>query len=294
MFSNDSYEKQFTDMMSEGFIFIDNLGIIQIYNNKAKEIFGINYDYEYSHGSGKIEKGDIVIIGDSYLGKDDGGLTPESLRCIGIKNSELKYGDAIIAVGTYYGEKQNNSRFVFNSNDNVAEKLELNCTYEGVNIYGCIDFVNRNVTIQVEDEKFVVDYVKCIGHIVVLDAVSKKMKFYQTKGYTARKEDVNNLLIGMPYRAKGENSDFFDVIGKNIFEIHKGNKTITEFFDAAVGNDIVYTNEYKEINGRPTICSLLPVNKGNERVGAVLKINDISELKRVIWDRDEALQDKVP
>ena len=86
MFGNDSYTKQFTDMMSEGFIFIDNTGTIQIYNNKAKEIFGINNEYGYNHDSGKIEKGDIVIIGDSYIGKDDGGLTTESLRCIGIKD----------------------------------------------------------------------------------------------------------------------------------------------------------------------------------------------------------------
>ncbi len=98
MFSNDSYTKQFTDMMSEGFIFIDNTGTIQIYNSKAKEIFGINYEYDYSHGSGKIENGDIVIIGDSYLGKDDGGLTPESLKVIGIKDDRIKNGDAVIAV----------------------------------------------------------------------------------------------------------------------------------------------------------------------------------------------------
>lgn len=290
MFGNDSYTKQFTDMMSEGFIFIDNTGTIQIYNNKAKEIFGINNEYGYSHNSGKIENGDIVIIGDSYLGKDDGGLTPESLRYIGIKNVNIKSGDAIIAVGTYCGKKQNNSKYIFSHNNNEEEKLELDCIYEGVKIYGCIDFFNRAVTIQIEEERFIIDYVKCIGHIVVLSADSKEVKFYQTKGYTARNEDINNLLQGMSFRAKGENSEFLDVIGKNIFEIHKGNSTVKEFYDAAIGNDIVYINQYKEINGRPTICSLFPVNKEEKRVGAVLKINDISEIKKVIKERDEALQ----
>jgi transcriptional regulator with PAS, ATPase and Fis domain len=290
MFSNDSYTKQFTDMMSEGFIFIDNTGTIQIYNSKAKEIFGINYEYDYSHGSGKIENGDIVIIGDSYLGKDDGGLTPESLKVIGIKDDRIKNGDAVIAVGTYNDCKHNNCKYVFSDNNNSAEKLELDCIYKGVRIYGCIDFINRRVIIQIESERYVLDYIKCIGHIVILDAVSTKMKFYQTKGYTARDEDINNLLLGKAFRAKGENSEFFDVIGKDIFEIHKGNSTIQEFYNAAIGNDIIYTNEYKEINGRPTICSLFPVNKEGKRVGAVLKIKDISEIKRVIKERDEALQ----
>lgn len=290
MFGNDSYTKQFTDMMSEGFIFIDNTGTIQIYNNKAKEIFGINNEYGYSHSSGKIENGDIVIICDSCLGKDDGGLTPESLRCIGIKNANIKSGDAIVAVGTYCGKKQNNYKYIFRHNCNEEEKLELDCIYEGVKIYSCIDFINRTETIQIEEERFIIDYVKCFGHIVVLNGDSKEIKFYQTKGYTARNEDINNLLQGMPFRAKGDNSEYLDVIGKNVFEIHKGNSTIKEFYDTAIGNDIVYINQYKEINGRPTICSLFPVNKENKRVGAVLKINDISEIKKVIKERDEALQ----
>ncbi|WP_312699720.1 sigma 54-interacting transcriptional regulator [Sedimentibacter sp.] len=290
MFSNDSYTKQFTDMMSEGFIFIDSNGTIQIYNSKAKEIFGIDYEYDYSHSSGKIEEGDIVIIGDSYLGRDDGGITPESLKAIGIKDPRIKTGDAIIAVGTYSSCKPNNCRYVFSDNNNSAEKLELDCVYKGVSIYVCIDFINRMVVIQADSERYVVDYIKCIGHIVVLDAVSKKMKFYQAKGYTARNEDIGSLLHGRVFMAKGENSEIFDVIGKNVFEIHKDNSTIQEFYDAAIGNDIIFTNEYKEINGRPTICSLFPVNKDGKRVGAVLKIKDISEIKKVIKERDDALQ----
>lgn len=290
MFSNDSYEKQFTDMMSEGFIFIDNKGIIQIYNNKAKEIFGIDHKDECSHDSGKIENGDIVIIGDTYLGKDDGGLTPEFLDVIGLNDSNIKKGDAIVLVGTYNAGKGNNCRYIFSENDNSPEKLELDCTYKGIRIYAGIDFFNRMVTIQVDSEKFVLDYVKCIGHIVIVDGISKKMKFYQTKGYTVRNEDIKNLLLGKTFRAKGENSEVFDVVGKNVFDIHNSNSTIKEFYDAAIGNDLIYIDEYKVINGRPTICSLFPVNKDDKRAGAVLKINDISELKKVIKERDEALE----
>ncbi|MDD2481989.1 MAG: AAA family ATPase, partial [Lutispora sp.] len=101
MFDLDSYARKFTDMMSEGFIFIDSKGKIQIYNNKAKEIFGIAHNYGISHGSGKIEEGDIVIIGDNCLGKDDGNLTPEALSCIGINNDKIQMGNALIAIGSF-------------------------------------------------------------------------------------------------------------------------------------------------------------------------------------------------
>lgn len=290
MFETDSYAKQFTDMMSDGFIFIDSKGIIQIYNNKAKEIFGIDYDYDYSHSSGKIEKGDIVIIGDNCIGKDDGGLLPETLKCMGIRDSNINNGDAIIAVGSFNDEKRETPKYVYNKYDNSIDKLKLECKYSDVQISGCIDFINKTVSIDINKEKYIVDFVKSIGHIVVLDGNTKKMKFYQAKGYTARGEDINDLLTGKTFRSKGKDSEYFDVVGKNVFEIHKGNKTIKEFYDAALGNDINYINEYKEINGNPTICSLFPVNKGDKRVGAVLKINDISEIKKIINERDEALQ----
>ena len=57
MFEINGYTKQFTDMMSEGFIFIDNRGIIRLYNNKAKEIFGIKDNNTFRHGVGIIENG---------------------------------------------------------------------------------------------------------------------------------------------------------------------------------------------------------------------------------------------
>ncbi|MBP1924469.1 transcriptional regulator with PAS, ATPase and Fis domain [Sedimentibacter acidaminivorans] len=287
MFETDSYVKKFTDMMSEGFIFIDNKGKIQIYNNKAKEIFGISYNYDVSHNSGKIEKGDIIVIGDNCIGKDDANLTPEALSCIGIFDNKIQSGDAIVAVGIFGGNEVPVYEYIKPDYDSV--KLKLDCNYANEDIKCSIDFKDRVINIQVNKEEYLLRYINCFGHIVVLDGKTKKMKFYQTHGYTARGEGIFDLLKGKEFRAKGETSDFFNVIGKDIFEIHKGNITAQEFFDAATGKNISYVNEFKEINGRPTICTLSPVNKNGVRVGAALKVDDISEVKKVIRERDEAL-----
>jgi len=289
MFDVDSYTKKFTDLMSEGFIFIDNKGKIQIYNNKAKEIFGIAYNYDVSHSLGKIEKGDIVIIGDNCLGRDDGNLTPEVLKCIGIVDSEIRYGDAIIAIGTYNNEESEPPIYKYIKPDYYTKRLELNCNYANTDISGNIEFKNKTINLGTNKEKYIIDYINYIGHIVVLDGKSKKMKFYQSQGYTARGEGIYDLLMGKTFRAKGETSEYFNVIGKDIFEIHKGNITVQEFYDVATGKNISYVNEFKEINGRPTICTLFPVNQNDRRVGAALKVDDISEVKRIIRERDEAL-----
>lgn len=289
MFDRNSYTRKFTDMMSEGFIFIDSQGKIQIYNNKAKEIFGITYNHGISHDGGRIEKGDIVFLGDSCIGKDDGNLTPEALICMGIKNAGLRLGDAIIAVGRFKGEKNEPAVYKFIKPDYDIKTLELNCTYLDMKISGIINFKNKIISLEVNKVEYNMDYIYSIGHMVVLDGSTKKLKFYKAHGYTARGEGLYDLLKGREYRAKGENSEFFDVIGKDIFEIHKGGTTIEEFYEAATGRDISYVNEFKEINGRPTICTLSPVNDGEQRVGAVLKVEDISEIKKVIRERDEAL-----
>lgn len=288
MFEPDSYARKFTDMMSEGFIFIDTKGKIRIYNNKAKEIFGITYIYGISHSAGKIEEGDIIIIGDNCLGKDDGNMTPEALSCIGIRDSGIQNGDALIAIGTYKSGKGEKPVYRHITPDYDTKALELGYTYLDTEIYGIIDFKNKFINLEVKKEKYIMDYINSIGHIVVIDGNTKKLKFYQTHGYTARGEGLYDLLLGKRYRAKGD-SEFFDVIGKDIFEIHKGGSTIEEFYEAATGKDISYVNEFKEINGRPTICTLSPVNKDGGRVGAVLKVEDISEIKKAIRERDKAL-----
>lgn len=289
MFKLDGYTKQFTDIMSDGFIFIDNKGIIQIYNNKAKEIFGIINKYESSHDSGRIEDGDIVIIADSSIGEDDGGLIPENLAAIGIKDSNINIGDAIIAVGKN-NEKNSKPEYIISKRNNHEDKLELTCTYSNIQINSCIDFLLRLVNIAINDEVYSMDYIKCIGHIVIIDGKSKKLKFYQSKGYTTRNESIYDILTGKTFRSKGRDSELFDVIGKNIFEIHKDNTTIMEFHNAAAGLDFSYIEQYREINGKPMICSLYPINIGHERLGAVLKINDISEFEKIIKERYEALR----
>lgn len=289
MFSKDSYVKMFTDMMSEGFIFIDNKGKIQLYNSKAKEIFGITPSNGINHESGRIENGDIVIIGDNCLGKDDGNLTPESLECIGIYERGIKLGDAIVAVGRYRSYKGEKALYKYITPDYDTNILELDCSYSGIDISIVIDFKDKNISIKVNNETYVMTYIKCIGHIVVLDGNTKRLKFYQTHGYTARGEAINDLFMGKRFMAKGKNSELLDVIGRDIFEIHKGGSTVKEFYAAATGENISYENQFKEINGRPTICTLMPVDKEGKRVGAVLKVEDISEIKKVIRQRDEAL-----
>ena len=87
------------DEASEGLIVVDPHGIIKCYNRMAKEIFGIIYNQGIGHSAGSIVENDIVIIADTMLGEDDGGLTLEDLKNIGVSSQKLKQGDAFVSIG---------------------------------------------------------------------------------------------------------------------------------------------------------------------------------------------------
>lgn len=283
------YINIFTDMMSEGLIVIDKEGKIQIYNKKAKEIFGILNDYHQTHEKGRIQVGDIVIIGDNALGMDDGGLDFETLESIGIFDRNIKRKCALVAIGVYKDSRIFPIYKYLNPED-IEDRLELEAKYLNIDIKIIIDFINKSITIEVNGQKYIMRYINCIGHMVIIDGKTKKVKFYQLNGYTARNESIKDILEGNAYRAKGKSSETLNVIGKDIFEIHKGGSIIEDCYKVAKGENITYIDEYQEINGFPTMCSLIPLDKDGKRIGAVLKVEDISEIRRVMQERDKVLQ----
>lgn len=288
-FKSELYVKMFTDMMSEGFIAIDNEGVIQVYNSKAKEIFGINQEQQFQHSKGKINIGDIVIIGDNVIGQDDGKLNWRTLDILGIKDEKIIEGQAIVAIGVYGNNKEVKPIYKTLSKSHGKESLVLQTNFLDIDIKIEIDFVHKKILIKVREEEYIMNYLNAIGHMVVLDGSSKMMKFYQAQGYTARGESINELLQGKGFRAKGKDTGILDVLGRNISEIHKSDSIIQQFIQIAKGEDISYVDKFEEINGIPTMCTLLPVNIQGKRVGAALKVEDISQIKRIIAERDNAI-----
>lgn len=278
----------FTDEVNEGLIFIDSKGKIQLYNKRAKEIFGIIYDQGVGHPKGFIKEGDIVIIADNDLGQDDGELTPTDLSYIGIKDKNIELGDAIIGVGVYKDNKINPIYKVSKEAIN-NETLTMNTEFLNNNIKIKIDFSNKEIIIEINDRVYSMEYMKAVGHMVIIDRNNSDIKFYQAKGYTIRKESIHDIFLGNEFMEKGKDSKLVDVIGKNIFEVHGYIPEIKDFLKSAKGEDISFEDRFIEINGRPTSCTLIPINLSSQRIGSLLKVEDISEIRRLIKERDEAL-----
>jgi len=282
--------KTIIDEIGEGIIVIDSEGMIEHYNRKAKEIFGIIFNHGLGHEEGHIETGDIVIIADSALGADDGGLMPEDLLCLGVDPGELRAGYSFITIGNFGGSKDS---AILKYSDRKDRKLMLLANDNLLNdrISVSLDPEANIAVISVGDCIYSYKYARSIGHMVVICGKTGSVKFYQAKGYTTRREDVKMLLQGKSFAAKGDMNVELNLDGHSIFDIHpkESNINIVEFLEAAKGKEISYADQVKEINGRLTRCSLIPLKKGDRVKGAMLKVQDISELDNVIRERDYAI-----
>ncbi len=282
--------KAIIDEIGEGIIVIDTEGVIEYYNRKAKEIFGIIFNHGLGHEEGRIEDGDTVIIADSALGADDGGLLPEDLLCLGVATEALRTGYPFITIGSFGGSK---GSAILKYSDRRDRKIMLLSSDNQLNnrISVSLDPEANIAVISVGDCNFSYKYARSIGHMVVLCGKTGKVKFYQAKGYTTRREDIKMLLQGKTFAAKGDVNVELNIDGHSIFDIHpkESNINIVEFLEAAKGKDISYTDQVKEINGRLTRCSLIPLKNEGKVEGAMLKVQDISELDNVIKERDYAI-----
>ncbi|WP_205666558.1 sigma-54 interaction domain-containing protein [Aminipila luticellarii] len=277
----------FTDMMKEGFIYIDKHSRIKLYNKKAKEIFGIDKSVGIGHPDGVIQKGDLVIIGDNCLGKDDGGLKPENLGKIGIYDENIQLADLFMGIGTFEDGRLRPIYQYYHPSESFRENFCLKAEVSGRSVSVEID--GKCITISFENKKFPMNYNNSIGHMVILDPNTFQVKFYQTSGYTARGEDTLDILNGKAYRAKGPAVNEFNVIGKKISSIHKDASAIKELCNIAQGQEDNYKEKFSEINGIPTLYSIFPVEINGKREGAVLQVEDISTLQNVIKERNDAL-----
>jgi transcriptional regulator with PAS, ATPase and Fis domain len=289
-FDLEKQVRTFTDMMSEGFIVIDKTGTIQIYNDKAKEIFGLKASGRFSHDRGRVEIGDLVIIADNNVGKDDGNLNNSILKVLGMKDGIVGKGDALILVGEY-GNPEVEPEFKVLREGSGLDSLELKTLFKKREIEVFIDFNKNRIIIEVDGISFPMEYINAIGHMVVLDGESGKLKFCQENGYTAREESITDLLDQKMYLGKGKNVEGLDVIGKNIFHIHYSELIINQFYESARGKNFDYRNKYEEINGFPTLCSLFQIEDNGERIGAALKVEDISEIRRAHLERNKLLKE---
>lgn len=186
------------DCSSHAMFTMDRQGIVTHINRQAKESFGLFNHSRHAHPAGRLLRGDMVILATTAMGQDDGALTAAELETICIRDRRIRPGDMIAAVGVFGGEGVKPVCKYLHSGS--ADELRLDVTFQGVPISVQID--SAQVSVTVRENVYTIGYFMCIGQLVVLDRYTRQVKFWEEKGYSARREGIGSLLRGGGYIAK--------------------------------------------------------------------------------------------
>lgn len=276
----EKWETALLNEVDEGIILLNQSGLVEIFNQRACFITGVGREATRPHPAGNILPGDVVIIADTMVGHDDGGLRPEDLSCLGIDVTGLVQGDAALAVGRYRSPEVKGV-FKHIRRNSVNDLDALKTTFEGVSISAEIDPLRQWVAIETQGERFAMNYVFSLGHLVVLDGETLDVKFYQDAGYTVRKESIAALLKGEPFYAKGTP---FPVIGKHISEILEENRLLKDIERCLEERTGYFEKAYYELNKRPVLCTFKPIEENGRYL---LKVYDLSNVEMLIRERNQ-------
>jgi len=267
----------FLNNMNEGLIYIDSDGVIREYNDKAKQMMGIERKCAYSHNEGKIEKGDIVIIAYTSFGLDDKGIDENDLKKIGLTFNNIEEGTTVLGVGKYMGNVNGKSKI---KTPNVyMDTILLEDDFENVHFKAKVDYIDRCAEIKINSRSYRYYYNNYFSNCVVLDKNTKEVKFYQQGGYTAWKEELKLLLNGESFSEKKVGKNKKEVINKHILEVHENNEIIKEFINCAKGEHLGFKGKNSKLNGIYSSCTFFPVKRNDITIGAYLLLNDISLLQ---------------
>ena len=271
------------DSSSHAMFTMDRQGIVTHINRQAKERFGLFNHSIYSHPAGRLEPGDIVILGTSVMGADDGNLAPEDLAVLGIQDHRLHGGDMLAAVGVYQGA---GVKPVYKYLRSGAADLSLDVTFQGMPIN--VKITDREISVTVQDRVYTITYFICIGQMVVLDRRTKKVKFWEEKGYSARKEGIGSLLRGGSFIAKSPEQEIC-VVGYHFREFFEGELFEEHLRQVLDGRSPGFADMAYEINGFALLASIMPIHDGGQVVGIIVKFRNIEDIRTTIMERNTAI-----
>ena len=114
------------------------------------------------------------------------------------------------------------------------------------------------------------------------------MKFWEEKGYSARKEGVGNLLRGASFTAKSPGGEI-DVVGYYFREFFEGDRFEQHLQEVLSGKVERYEDEEYQINGYPLSATILPVVENGAVEGAIVKFRRFEDIRTTILERNTAI-----
>ena len=261
--------------LNMGYIYVNDDGIICEFSDFAKEILGIIPGGVQSHDAGRIEPGDIVIFADNDLGNDD-LMSPEDLESLNIRDKDIARGDIVLAISRFFDKTAKPVYKTFGIY--VPEPvISLNTKMDGLELSVSLDCENKLIKAVVGEEAYSLEYLESVGHMVVIDGKTKKVKFFQAKGYGFRGEEAGELLRGKFFIGKNitnQNKELLPTVGMSARRVFDGKEFQHELTKALASFDGSKREKAIEIYRRWVLVRMVRIKKNSPDDGVYIFIQD--------------------
>lgn len=242
------------DHVSEGIAILDSNLDIRYANLSFHMMMGLYPQFGPGHAEGRWEKGDIIILACNQIEMEEHMLFIEDLQYIGVDARDIKPGEGIIAIGVLGGEIGSAFVKIIPSRKTCfVEQMEYQLDGK-THILVQINDMEHELNVYINHEKIMLKYQFYNALCVALEKTSHTLKFYQSRGYTLRKENFSDLVQGRHYAEKNNiKTELQLCAGKNFRDLHPE----AECVRAA---QKVLTGKTNGIEGIPFIFNFLSYN----------------------------------
>ncbi len=272
--------KDYFNVLSEGILLVDSAGYIREHNNSAAEIIGIKRFCHYEHSAGRLNEGDIVIAAITDVGEESTFGIERYFKKLGISLKKVDLGSSLIFAGVF-GDTTGRGLIKIKSPKVLLDTLAINKKIAGLSFNATIDYLAKEIQIEVLENAYKVSYNNDFSHLVIIDAAQKNVKYYQKEGYSVWGEEIDKLLDQTAYSAKVIGENRIDVIGQPFYNFFSKTPLTEALLACATGEQVGFSNKSGYLNGKSVLANVAPLYRDSATQGAVLAFSDMTVLKKI-------------
>ncbi len=278
----EKYFRELLDYIPEGVVFLDRELNVRYLNRRFEEMMGLYTNNGPGHPGGRAMPGDYVLVACSAVDRQEETLMRDHLRLIGVDITEIAADDAVLAIGQL-GAAPGTARWKAAHNRYEDLIVDLNgelagCTKVSLQING----MDNQLIIHVNSQKLELKYQSYDVLFVILDQLTREIKFYQSRGYSLRRENFPEIIKGRAYQPKGASYRAGISTGRNFREFLPGQKCLEATAAVLSGEKNLVENIQIEVNTMFFLMSVYPQKAADGKtLGCAIVFKDLTMVKQL-------------
>ncbi len=272
--------QDFFNTLSEGVMLVDASGRLLEHNESAAKIIGAKRFCDFPHPAGRLNHGDIVIAAITDVGEENSFGIERYFGQLGIGVAKVDLGASLIFAGVF-GDTAGRGLIKIKSSQVLLDALTMQKKIAGLKFNATIDYLTRSIRIAVLGQTYRVDYNNDFCHLVIVDGLEKRVKFYQKEGYSVRGEEINKILDREMFSEKTVGQNSVSIVGQQLYDFFHKTPITEDLLKCACGKIAGFQNKNGYLNGKRVMANIATLDRAGKTRGAIMTFSDMTVLEKV-------------